>query len=506
VSRSKDNDYPEAPESDVPDARIRLAVDRPATSDGDWVVYWMTAQRRTRHNFALDRAVDWAKHLSRPLLVAEVLSCQGRWASDRHHRFILDGMADNRDELQDKPAWYHPFVESKAGRAAEFLKAVAGKAAVVVADDFPLPSPADPADSADELPVRVEKVDSNGLLPMSATDRDYPTAYAFRRFLQRVLPDHLLDTPKHYPLSRVRLPTIRSLPGSIEQRFPAASEEMLAGEASELARLPIGHDVQPVELKGGMQAARDVLGEFLHGKLGSYQNERNHPDADATSGCSPSLHHGHLSVHEAFSALARRENWSPDRLGDRATGKRQRWWGMGEAAEGFLDELITWREVGYNFCYHRRDFDRYESLPDWARTTLDEHRADRREHVYSLDEFARAATHDRLWNAAQTQLVREGRMHNYLRMLWGKKILHWTADPRDALEVMIELNNRYAVDAPNPNSYSGILWVLGRYDRAWGPERPIFGKIRYMTSDNTARKLRVDEYLDRYAPAGSDSD
>jgi deoxyribodipyrimidine photo-lyase len=161
---------------------------------------------------------------------------------------------------------------------------------------------------------------------------------------------------------------------------------------------------------------------------------------------------------------------------------------------------VTWRELGYNMCTRRDDFDRYESLPDWARETLADHAADDRDYVYSLEQFESAQTHDRLWNAAQTQLAQEGRLHNYLRMLWGKKILEWTAAPQDALAVMIELNNKYALDGRDPNSYSGIFWVLGRYDRAWGPERPIFGKIRYMSSENTARKLRVKEYLERYAP------
>jgi deoxyribodipyrimidine photo-lyase len=171
---------------------------------------------------------------------------------------------------------------------------------------------------------------------------------------------------------------------------------------------------------------------------------------------------------------------------------------MSPPAESFLDELITWRELGYNFCHQRRDYEKYSSLPDWARATLEVHASDKREHMYSLAEFENAATHDELWNAAQRELVREGRIHNYLRMLWGKKILEWTASPEQALEVMIELNNKYALDGRNPNSYSGIFWILGRYDRPWGPERKIFGKIRYMSSANTARKVHVDDYLAKY--------
>jgi deoxyribodipyrimidine photo-lyase len=168
---------------------------------------------------------------------------------------------------------------------------------------------------------------------------------------------------------------------------------------------------------------------------------------------------------------------------------------MRPSAEAFLDQIVTWRELGFNLCWQRTDYDRYASLPEWARRTLAAHAADTREHVYGLEPFEAAATHDPLWNAAQRQLVREGRIHTYLRMLWGKKILQWTPSPEAALAVMVELNNKYAVDGRDPNSYAGIFWVLGRYDRAWGPERPVFGTVRYMSSVNTARKVRVKDYL-----------
>jgi deoxyribodipyrimidine photo-lyase len=172
---------------------------------------------------------------------------------------------------------------------------------------------------------------------------------------------------------------------------------------------------------------------------------------------------------------------------------------MSREAESFLDQLITWRELGYNMSWQNDNYLQFESLPEWAQITLAKHSSDPREHLYDLSEFEAAVTHDEVWNAAQRQLVRNGRIHNYLRMLWGKKIVEWSPTPRDALSVMIELNNKYAVDGRNPNSYSGIFWVLGRYDRAWGPERPVFGKIRYMSSQNTVRKLKLKGYLKEYS-------
>lgn len=175
---------------------------------------------------------------------------------------------------------------------------------------------------------------------------------------------------------------------------------------------------------------------------------------------------------------------------------------MSQGAESFIDELVTWRELGYGFCYHESDYASYESLPEWARETLGDHAGDERPHLYTFDELESASTHDELWNAAQRQLVHDGTIHNYLRMLWGKKILAWTAHPRDALDVMIELNNRYALDGRDPNSYSGITWVMGRFDRGW-PEREIYGKVRTMTSESTRRKVDVQRYLERWGDQAS---
>jgi deoxyribodipyrimidine photo-lyase len=193
------------------------------------------------------------------------------------------------------------------------------------------------------------------------------------------------------------------------------------------------------------------------------------------------------------------QGWTLECLSEDARGSRSGWWGVSSAAESFLDQVITWRELGHIYCHHVPNFDQYESLPDWARATLEAHSGDTRPFIYSVEQLEECGTHDRVWNAAQAQLRSEGRIHNYLRMLWGKKILEWSAHPRDAFAAMIELNNRYALDGRDPNSYSGIAWCLGRFDRAWGPERPIFGKIRYMSSDNTVRKLRLRPYLERWA-------
>lgn len=490
-------------DSTVPAIRVQACNSAPVRIDGDYVLYWMIASRRTSSNFALQRAVEWAVELQKPILIFEPLRIGYHWASDRMHRFIIDGMVDNAVQigaLKHRGVLYFPYVEPTPDADKGLLAELAQRACVVVTDDFPsFFVPHMVAAAAKTLPLKLEQVDSNGLLPLRATERVFTTAFSFRAFLQKELPAHFGRFPKAEPLSGVVLPPMKPLPREIMNRWPVASAKLLAGDADELAALPIDHSVRAVEQRGGTTEARRRLTRFLDQNLYQYAAGANDPDREARSGLSPYLHFGHISPHEMFHELMSREEWSPGCLGSNTGGRREGWWGTSPGSESWLDQFITWRELGYNMTSHREDYETYESLPDWAQATLGQHANDPRPYLYSLDQFASSATHDTLWNAAQTQLVREGRIHNYLRMLWGKKILEWSASPRDALAVMIELNNRYALDGRNPNSYSGIFWVLGRYDRPWGPQRPVFGSIRYMSSENTRKKVSVREYLKTYS-------
>lgn len=489
---------------EIPALRLRTIGAGDVDPLGDYVLYWMIANRRTRWNFSLERARDWALELKKPLMIFEALRAGYPWASDRLHAFVVQGMAENQRRLSDAAVTYYPYLEPEPGAGSGLLAELAKHAAVVVSDDFPcffLPHMLKAA--AKQIPVRFELVDSNGILPLRATGKVFLRAFDFRRFLQNNLTPHLAEFPEADPLAKVKLPQLAAIPKDIAKKWPAADLAKIAGDAKQLDNFPIDHTVRPASFAGGAAAAEITLREFVKRKLPRYATDRNEPEQDVASGLSPYLHFGHISAHEVVDAVLTRDRWNPQKLAKKATAGAAGWWGASEEVEGFLDELITWREVGYNMCAHSRTYDRYESLPAWAQQTLAEHAGDRRDSVYSLAEFEAAETHDALWNAAQRQLVVEGRIHNYLRMVWGKKILEWSTSPREALKIMIELNNKYAVDGRNPNSYSGIFWVLGRYDRAWGPERPIFGKIRYMSTENTARKVNVKDYLRRYGSVKS---
>lgn len=485
----------------VPGERIRAVNGAPVRPGGGYVLYWMIAARRTRWSWALQRAVELCRELGRPLVVLEALRVDAPYASDRTHAFVLRGMADNARRFEGR-ALHHAYVEGAPGEGRGLLAAHAASACAVVTDDFPaffLPRMVEAAGR--HLPVRLEAVDGSGVVPFRLPGSDFPTAFAFRRWLQRELLRWLPRRPAADPLSRAGLPPPPALPREIARRWPAADPEALRRPAALVASLPLDHRVPPVG-EGGPAAAGRRLAAFLSDGLDRYAEERNHPDSAATSGLSPWLHFGHLSAQEVVSAVLDREGWEPPARPRRADGKREGWWGLSASAEAFLDQVITWRELGFVTCAHRLDHREYGSLPAWARATLEKHAADPRPVRYTAEELAAARTHDPIWNAAQRQLREEGVIQNYLRMLWGKKVLEWSPSPREALDVLLDLNDRWALDGRDPNSVSGIFWCLGRYDRAWGPERPIFGTVRYLSSANTTRKLRMREWLARHGEGG----
>ncbi len=484
----------------VPSIRIRSLTDAPLRADGGFVVYWMTAFRRLHSNFALQRAVELAVELQKPLVILEAIRVGYPWASDRFHLFLIDGMADHAREMAGSKAAYLAYVETKHGEGHALAATLAKQSCAVVTDDFPCffhPTLYDRI--VRRWPWYVELVDSNGILPMHAADRTFTVAHSYRRYMQKVVAHQTPEFPVPDPLNHPQLPPWKGRIDSLAPRWKFLNTAEL--EQLDVRHFPIDHAVAPTSERGGRHAALAALKRFTRERLQGYSEDRNEPELQGSSHLSPYLHFGHISPHEVFNEVTRSvPNWSWDKIG-KPNGKMDGFWNMGTDLEAFMDQLMTWREIGFNMCARERNYDRYESLPDWAQTTLAEHAADPRPNVYELEIFEKAKTHDELWNAAQRQLVREGRIHNYLRMLWGKKILHWSARPHDALDIMIHLNNKYALDGRDPNSYSGIFWVLGRYDRAWGPERPIFGKIRYMTSESTRSKYSVKAYLQKYAEA-----
>ncbi len=462
----------------------------------------MTAQRRTRWNPALDHALDWARRLRKPLLIFEPLRVGYSWASVRHHQFVIEGMVDNAARCAAAGVTYLPYVEPSEGAGSGLLEALAAEAALVVADDAPMFFlPRMLAAARKKLTVRMDAVDGCGLLPLSEHEKPYFAAWAFRWRLQRQLPTYLQTRPAADPLAAYDLGAA-TLPATVPARWPVVPvADWLHGG---LARLPLDSAVRAVPQRGGPVAAEAALQRFLVGGLPRYATERSDPDAEAASGLSPYLHFGHLSAYEVAAAVLDGEGWTPSRLAAKPNGKREGWWGASTPAEAFLDELVTWRELGWGAQHTDPTFGTWEGLPEWARGTLLDHARDPRPYVYDLEALTEARTHDPLWNAAQRELVATGRIQNHMRMLWGKKVLEWTPDPRTAFDLLIELNQRWSVDGRDPNSFSGISWTFGRFDRPWAPERPIFGTVRTMSSDQSRKKLDLKRWLARWGPPGAD--
>lgn len=455
----------------------------------------MIAARRIRWNFALQHAVNLCSDLQAPLLILEALDTDYPWANDRLHRFVLDGMAATAVSCRRSPAEYYPFVERTRGAGAGLVAELSRHACAVVTDHFPaflIPGVTQAA--ARQSAVRVEAVDSNGLIPLSAHGRAFTMARSFRAFLQRELRGHLREFPDEHPLRALPPGRRATVPAWIGRRWPAATD--LLDRKSSLQVLPIDHAVTRAAVQGGEAAARRRLTVFIEEDLKRYGRDHNHPDASCTSRLSPYLHFGHISAHEVFSAVMTSERWTTRRLSARGGGAREGWWGVSDSANIFLDQLTVWRDLSFNGCEWIPRYMDYQSFPSWARETLEAHRSDPRRQ-YAFETLESAATHDPIWNATQRQLLTEGWFHGYLRMLWGKKILEWAPDPPTALAWMEILMNRYSLDGRDPVSYASFAWVFGRYDRPW-PERPVFGTVRYMSSENASRKLRMSKFLKQY--------
>ena len=488
----------------------RLQIHGEPNPDGDVVVYWMTAARRPHWNHALDHAINLARDHGLPLLVVECLALQHRWANDRISTFVLQGMIDNRDSFSNSGITYVPYVETKRKEASGLLKGWLQRARACVIDDYPTYYPKHVLNTAISVkPCEVHVVDSNGFMAMRAQGRDFSTAYSLRRHLHKTIREHMHEFPEAKPLrSTGDLP---ALPPDIvqavfsETNTPQTPYEFLwrVAEGGDVGRvalstLSIDHEVEPVIGKrGGHLEGRRRWKEFFSSRLAAYHEMRNHPQERGASGLSPWLHFGHISVHAILHDLFTHHQWDVSLVNPPNDGRRNGWWGLPEPVEAFLDQIITWRDIGFIHCAMIENHTAYESLPQWAQTTLAEHAADDRPYLYSFEELESARTHDPLWNAAQNQLRQEGIIHNYLRMLWGKKILEWSPSPQVAMEWMIALNDRWALDGRDPNSYTGIGWVLGKFDRGW-TERAVYGKIRCMTSASTARKFKTKAYVERY--------
>jgi deoxyribodipyrimidine photo-lyase len=440
------------------DDRVRALNDRSIRPGGRYVLYWCRWNRRVESNHALLYAAQLANRMNLPLVCFERLSCAYPTASDRFQTFVLEGVPQMQARVRKLGAGYiFQLPRRKTGPDARLREVIEG-AASVVTDDCLRATPV--------IDVQLHAVDSSCIVPMSRIPGRSYAAYSIRPKIHRLLPGFLRPVPAVELRVRCR-----------ESFDDLHTEVTAANLAGLVAACEIDHTIRPsTTFRGGRKAAEAALERFLADRLRRYAREKNEPSAHATSDLSPYLHYGHISSLEV--ALAVREHAREHKL----------------IADEFLDELIVRRELAFNFRRYAEPHDTLEALPEWAQKTIAAHRRDRRDPVYTSDQFAKAATHDDLWNATQKELLLRGKIHGYYRMFWGKKIIEWSSSAAEALATMIYLHDRYALDGDDPNTYANILWCFGLHDRPW-PERPVYGTIRSMVRSGMERKTDVQAYI-----------
>jgi deoxyribodipyrimidine photo-lyase len=419
------------------------------------VVYWMSREQRVRDNWGLLHAGALARAARAPLVVAFALAPRFLEAPPRAWAFMLAGLRETEARLRGLGIGFHLLLGDPGGKIANFVLSIG--AGALVTDFDPLRIKREwQAKVAAAVDIPFHEVDSRNVVPARfVSDRQEWAAHTLRRKLVPLLGRFL-----------VRPPRVGSRRYAGQEAPPADWGAAARGLASPL----------PAHPAAGEQAAAAALRRFVAGGLQRYHRERNDPNAGATSGLSPYLHFGQVSAQRVAVAVLAAD--APP-----------------EAKDAFLEELLTRRELSDNYCLHNVSYDRIEGCPSWALRTLAAHAGDKREWLYDEAALERGQTHDPLWNAAQTEMVRQGRMHGYLRMYWAKKILEWTRSPAEAVRIAVALNDRYQLDGRDPNGYAGILWSIGGlHDRPWF-ERLVFGQIRFMSASGARSKFDVDLYI-----------
>ncbi len=430
--------------------------------EGDYVLYWMQASQREEFNLALEFAVQCANDQEKPLVVFFSLYPDFPEANTRHFSFMLQGLQQTARTIQGRQIRF----ACSTGDPREIVLSIAKRASCVVFDKgYTHLCRKWRRSILKAIDAMVFEIEDNVVIPVrDASHKEEYSAATLRRKIMNVLPAYLEET------RTVKLET-HSL--DLDLQMEELSLDDLEGA---LERLRADNKVPASScFNGGTDNAKKLLADFIEYKLPAYHDLRNDPCKEYQSSLSPYLHFGQVSpIFVAQQVLKH----------------------PGPGADAFIEELIVRRELSMNFVYYNQSYDSLDALPEWARSTLRDHAQDPRPYTYSLEELESSKTHDPYWNAAQTEMVITGKMHNYMRMYWGKKVIEWSPSVETAFDNLIYLNNKYELDGRDPNSYAGVLWCFGKHDRPW-KERQIFGKIRYMNSSGLERKFDMKCYIER---------
>lgn len=440
----------------------RVRVLKEAKEGSGPIIYWMSRDQRVTDNWALLFSQRLALQRKSPLVVMFCLVPQFLGATIRQYGFMLKGLQEVEKDLQAKNI---PFILLQGSPEREIPKFIGRTQIGALVTDFdPLRVKKGWKNTViRKISVPVYEVDAHNIIPCwTASPKQEFAAYTFRPKVKRQL-SAFLD----------KIPSIKKHP------FSSAEKVKKIDWKTVKENMRVDQSVKEVDrIEPGQKAALLALQRFIEDKLSTYDKARNNPNKDGQSNLSPYLHFGQISAQRVALEVQNVK-----------TSVKKR--------EAYLEELIVRRELADNFCFYNQNYDDFQGFPDWAKKTLVEHRKDKRKYLYSLEQFETSQTHDELWNAAQTEMIKIGKMNGYMRMYWAKKILEWTESPEEAMKMAICLNDKYELDGRDPNGYAGIAWSIGGvHDRAWFP-RPIFGKIRYMSFKGAQSKFDVNAYISK---------
>ncbi|MFO8062975.1 MAG: deoxyribodipyrimidine photo-lyase [bacterium] len=430
--------------------RIQLLNNR-TRSDGEYVIYWMQQSRRAEDNHALEYGVKRANELNKPLLTVFVLT-DFPDANARHYRFMLEGIIETAERLRQRGIVF----KILRGDPEVIIPDECKSASLLITDRGYLRIQRQWRKSiAQSINIPMFQIESDAVVPVeSASDKEEYAAYTIRKNIMNEFAQYL------------QLPQKENVNNKREWKDAEYDIEDL------LETISMDKSVKFSIFDGGEDKALEVLKDFMENNIEYYSELSNDPGKNLQSNLSPYIHFGQIS---------------PLRIVDSALSRN---------ADDFIEQVLVRRELALNFIYYNDNYDSLEGLPDWAKKTMREHKEDKREYDYSRKQFENSRTHDKYWNAAQREMVLTGKMHGYMRMYWGKKIIEWTDSYEKAYDIMLNLNNKYELDGRDPNGFTGVLWCFGKHDRAFR-ERPVLGKLRYMSRKGLERKFDMDSYIKR---------
>ena len=438
-------------------------ITSPSTLHGP-VLYWMSRDQRVQDNFALLYAQELALKHKQPLLVLFNIDSQFPNFNSRNSSFMIN----NLEFVDQTLSSLNISMIITNGSIAKNIPSILDEysISVLITDFSPLKITKKwHQEILEVVSIPFIIVDTHNIIPcwITSSKQEY-SARTIRPKIHKLLDDYFAP-----------LPELKIHPYSISSSIDGINWKTI------LDNLSIDTSVKEITwIKSGENEANKMLQNFIETKLESYNDLKNDPTKEVLSDLSPYIHFGQLSAQRIAWEVTHAKNINR------------------QTKDVFLEELIVRRELADNFCYYNKNYDSFEGFHKWAQQSLTKHLIDKREYIYTIREFEEAKTHDELWNAAQLEMVNKGKMHGYLRMYWAKKILEWTETPFEAQKIAIRLNDKYELDGRDPNGYTGIAWSIGGvHDRPWGPERPIFGIVRYMNYAGAKRKFNVAEFIEQ---------